>query len=127
MKEVKFTWIFSNVLNNDGKPYDGVNQNIVIPIADQKRGKTFKIGLFGLTLAANKPNYVSYTDPLITAGKQVAQLADQTDFIIALSHQAIDDDVTLLQTYPQVGLLLGGHEHINYQRWRGNFAPLLKG
>ena len=127
MKEVKFTWVSSNVFNNDSKPYDGVKQNIVIPITDQKRKKTFKIGLFGLTLPANTPDYVLYTDPLITAGKQIEQLADQVDFIIALTHQAIDDDVTLLQTYPQVGLLLGGHDHINFQRWRGNFTPLLKG
>lgn len=127
MKETAFTWVSSNVFNNNGKPYDGVNQNIVIPITDQKQGKTFKIGLFGLTLAANKSDYVNYTNPLTTAGRQVEQLADQTDFIIALTHQAIDDDEALLQTYPQIGLLLGGHEHINYQRWRGNFTPLLKG
>ncbi len=127
MKEVKFTWVSSNVFNNDSKPYDEVKQNIVIPITDQKRKKTFKIGLFGLTLPTNTPDYVLYTDPLITAGKQVEQLAGQADFIIALTHQTIDDDVMLLQTYPQVGLLLGGHDHINFQRWRGNFTPLLKG
>ena len=127
MKESKFTWVSSNVFNKDGKPYDSVKQNIVIPITDQKHKKIFRIGLFGLTLATNKPNYVLYTDPLTTAGRQVEQLAGQADFIIALTHQAIDDDVTLLQTYPQIGLLLGGHDHINFQRWRGNFTQLLKG
>lgn len=127
MKEAKFTWVSSNVFNAEGKSYDGVQQNIVIPITDKRSGKKFNIGLFGLTITANQPNYVSYTDPLTTAGKQVEQLARQTDFIIALTHQTIEDDVTLLQKYPQVGLLLGGHEHINFQRWRGNFAPLLKG
>jgi 5'-nucleotidase / UDP-sugar diphosphatase len=127
MKETEFTWVSSNVFNKDGKPYDGVKQNIVIPITDKERKKIFRIGLFGLTLATNKPNYVLYTDPLITAGRQVEQLAGQADFIIALTHQAIDDDVTLLHTYPQIGLLLGGHDHINFQRWRGNFTPLLKG
>ncbi len=127
MKEAQFTWISSNVFNAQGKPYDGVQQNTVIPIIDKNSGKTFNIGLFGLTITANKPDYVSYTDPLTTAGKQVEQLAGQTDFIIALTHQSIEEDVTLLEKYPQVGLLLGGHEHINFQRWRGNFAPLLKG
>ncbi len=127
MQEAKFTWVSSNVFDADGKPYDGVKQNIVIPVADQKSGKTFNIGLFGLTIPSNDPEYVSYTDPLITAGKQVEQIKNQADFIIALTHQAIDDDVTLLQNNSEVGLLLGGHEHINYQRWRGNFAPLLKG
>jgi len=127
MKEAKFTWVSSNVFAATGHPYEGVNQNLVIPVTDKKSGKIFKIGIFGLTLAANKPNYVSYSDPLTTAGNQVRQLAERADFIIALTHQAIDDDIKLLQTYPQIGLLLGGHEHVNFQNWRGNFTPLLKG
>lgn len=127
MNEVGFTWVSSNVFRANGEPYAGVKQHVVIPFTDAKSGKTFKLGLFGLTLSVNKPDYVSYTDPLKTASEQVGLLADQTDFIAALTHQAISDDETLLQDNPQVGLLLGGHEHINYQRWRGNFAPLLKG
>ena len=127
MNEVDFTWVSSNVFKANGEPYDGVKQHAVIPFTDARSGKTFKIGLFGLTLSVNKPDYVSYTDPLKTAREQVSILADQTDFIVALTHQAISDDEALLQDNPQVGLLLGGHEHINYQRWRGNFAPLLKG
>ncbi len=127
MQEVEFTWVSSNVFDINGQRHTGVKENIIIPIVDKKSGQTFNLGMFGLTLSVNKPDYVRYTDPLATAGEQVAQLADKTDFIIALTHQAIKDDVALLQEYPQVGLLLGGHEHINYQRWRGNFAPLLKG
>ena len=127
MKEAQFTWVSSNVLDANGHSYKGVHQNFVIPITDRKSGKTFRMGMFGLTLAANKPGYVSYSDPLITAGNQVKQLAERSDFIIALTHQAIDDDIKLLQTYPQIGLLLGGHEHVNFQNWRGNFTPLLKG
>lgn len=127
LKEAKFTWVSSNVFDNNGKPYDGVEQNIVIPITDQKSGETFNIGLFGLTIAVNKPGYVLYTDPITTAKIQVEQLVDQTNLIVALTHQTIDEDVMLLQTYPQIGLLLGGHEHNNFQRWRGNYVPLLKG
>ena len=127
MDEAKFTWVSSNVFRANGEPYKGVKQNLIIPFTDKSSGQTFNIGLFGLTLSANNPDYVSYTDPLKTAREQVKQLTDNTDFIIALTHQAISDDETLLQDNPDVGLLLGGHEHINYQRWRGNFAPLLKG
>lgn len=127
MAEAKFTWVSSNVFRANGEPYKGVKQNLIIPFTDKKSDQTFNIGLFGLTLTANNPDYVSYTDPLKTASEQVKQLTDNTDFIIALTHQAISDDEALLQDNPDVGLLLGGHEHINYQRWRGNFAPLLKG
>lgn len=127
LKETKFTWVSSNVFDNNGKPYDGVEQNVIIPITDHKSGETFNIGMFGLTISVNKPGYVLYTDPITTAKIQVEQLVEQTDLIIALTHQTIDEDVMLLQTYPHIGLLLGGHEHNNFQRWRGNFVPLLKG
>lgn len=127
MQEAKFTWISSNVFAADGQPFQGIKQNLVIPILDKNSKKTFKIGLFGLTLAANMPGYVRYSDPLTVASEHIKQLSEHSDFIIALTHQAIDDDIELLQTYPQIGLLLGGHEHVNYQNWHGNFTPLLKG
>ena len=127
MQEAKFTWVSSNVLAANGQPYEGVKQNLVIPVTDKKSGKTFRIGMFGLTLSANNPGYVRYSDPLTAASEQIKQLSGQTDFIIALTHQAIDDDIALLQKFSQIGLLLGGHEHVNYQNWRGNFTPLLKG
>lgn len=127
MQEAKFTWVSSNVFAADGQPYEGVKQNLVIPVTDKKSGKTFRIGMLGLTLAANNPGYVRYSDPLAAASEQIKQLSGQTDFIIALTHQAIDDDIALLQKFSQIGLLLGGHEHVNYQNWRGNFTPLLKG
>ncbi|MCP5243021.1 MAG: bifunctional metallophosphatase/5'-nucleotidase [Burkholderiales bacterium] len=128
MQEARFTWVSSNVFDANEQPYDGVRQNLVVPFTDSKSGKTFRVGLFGLTLSANQAEYVRYTDPLAVAGNQVAQLSKHADFIIALTHQSIADDVALVQQNPQVGLVLGGHEHINYQRWRGSrFAPILKG
>jgi 5'-nucleotidase len=127
MQEAKFTWVSSNVFAADGQPYAGVKQNLVIPVTDKKNGKTFRIGMFGLTLAANNPGYVRYSDPIAASAEQIKQLNGQSDFVIALTHQAIDDDIELLQKFPQIGLLLGGHEHVNYQNWRGNFTPLLKG
>lgn len=127
MKEAKFTWVSSNVFDADNQPYASVKQNLVIPVTDKKSGKTFRIGMFGLTLAANNPGYVRYSDPIAATAEQIKQLSGQADFMIALTHQAIDDDIELLQKFPQIGLLLGGHEHVNYQNWRGNFTPLLKG
>jgi 5'-nucleotidase len=126
IKEAQFTWISSNVLDANGDPFEGTKQHLIIPMTDKKSGKTFRIGMFGLTLAVNKSNYVRYSDPLTTAGNQVKQLVNHSDFIIALTHQNIAEDIQLLQTYPHIGLLLGGHEHENHQIWRGNFTPLLK-
>ena len=130
MQEAQFTWISSNVFDAQGRPFDKVKKHLVVPFVDSHTGETFNIGLFGLTLDANKRAYVRYGDPFAAAGEQIAQLEQaqpKADFIIALTHQAIGDDVKLLQDYPQIGLLLGGHEHVNYQYWRGDFVPLLKG
>lgn len=126
MQEAKFTWVSSNVFDANGRPFSGVNQNLVISVTGKKSGKSFRIGMFGLTLPINKPDYVSYSEPLTVANEQIKQLGKHSDFIIALTHQTIEDDIELLQKNPQIGLLLGGHEHVNYQNWRGNFTPILK-
>lgn len=129
MQEAQFIWVSSNVFDKEGESFDSVKTSLIVPFTDDKTGQTFNVGIFGLTLDANKAGYVRYGDPFAAAGEQIAQLkqADQkADFIIALTHQAISDDASLLQAYPQIGLLLGGHEHVNYQYWRGDFVPLLK-
>ncbi|MDX8399843.1 MAG: bifunctional metallophosphatase/5'-nucleotidase [Gallionellaceae bacterium] len=127
MSEAKFTWISSNVFDANGHAYPGVKKDLILPFTDKKSGKTFKIGIFGVTLTVNKPSYVSYTDPAQTADTEVKSLKGKSDFLIALTHQSLDDDVTLLQKQASIDLLLGGHEHVNYQQWRGNnLAPLLK-
>jgi 5'-nucleotidase len=80
-----------------------------------------------LTLPVNQPAYVRYADPAQIANAEVKSLKGKSDFLIALTHQNLADDVTLIQQQPQIDLVLGGHEHVNYQEWRGNgFAPLLK-
>lgn len=127
MSEAKFAWIASNVFDAKGNLYPGVKKDTVLSFTDKKSGKTFRIGIFGVTLTVNQPTYVSYTDPAKTAAAEVQSLAGKSDFLIALTHQNLADDAALLQQQPQIDLLLGGHEHVNYQEWRGNnFAPLLK-
>ena len=126
MQEAKFKWVSSNVLNTQGQPYANVNQQQLLTFTGADSGKTFTLALFGVTLSENKPSYVSYTRPLTTASEQVKRLKDKTGFIVALSHQSIEDDVKMIEQNPLIDLVLGGHEHVNYQRWRGDFTPLLK-
>lgn len=127
MQEVEFNWVSSNAFNAAGEPYPGVNKQLLIPFTDPGSGHTFTLGLFGVTLTVNQPNYVTYSDPFKAATEQVNELKDKADLVVALTHQAIEDDVAMIEQNREIGLVLGGHEHINYQRWRGNFTPLLKG
>ena len=126
LHESKFTWVSSNVLDIDQRPFETVKSNLIIPITDPNSGRTFRIGLFGVTLNANKAPFVRYADPFVVTGRQIDYLSRQVDFIIAMTHQFMEDDSKLLQAYPQIGLVLGGHDHVNYQHWRGNFTPILK-
>lgn len=126
MAESKFTWISSNVSAADGQPFAGVEPSRVLTFTGARSDRVFRVGLFGVTAPVNQPPWVRYTDALAQAREQVSQLAGQADFIIALTHQTLDDDSTLLEHLPRIGLVLGGHEHVNFQYWRGNFSPLLK-
>ncbi len=126
MAEARFTWVSGNVADAGGRPFAGVKPNVVLPFVDDRTGRAFRIGLFGLTEGLNHASYVRYADPQQAAGEQVRQLEGQADFIIALTHQTLAKDVELLERLPRIGLLLGGHEHENFQFWRGRFSPLLK-
>ncbi|MEJ2692123.1 MAG: bifunctional metallophosphatase/5'-nucleotidase [Candidatus Thiodiazotropha sp.] len=128
MEEAKFAWVSSNVFDAKGKPFAGVKKTVTLSFSGVNAGDEFRLGIFGLTLRANRPDYVSYTDPTNATEKALERLAMDSDFIVALTHQAIGDDEKLLQQFPAIDLLLGGHEHVNYQRWRGkHLTPLLKG
>lgn len=127
IEEAQFTWVSSNVTAGNHQAFGGVRPYVVIPIHDQKSGKIFKIGLFGLTLPVANISYAHFSDPFQATDYAIKQLQAQVDFIIALTHQSIEDDIRLIEQYPQIGLVLGGHEHVNHQNWRGNFTPLLKG
>ena len=52
-----------------------------------------------------------YTNPITTAKKLYAQIKDAVDVVIALTHLDIKDDIKLAQELPNLGLIMGGHEH----------------
>ena len=125
LAESNFNWISANVRDAHGKPFPGVENHKTLSFTDKKTGKRFTIGIFGLTVDANKADYVSYLDYMKAAASELDALKG-TDFRIALTHQFIGQDETMNQAFPAIDLVLGGHEHVNYQRWRGDFTPILK-
>lgn len=125
LAESQFTWISSNVRDANGSPFPRVADHKILTFRDPATGKRFTIGIFGLTLDVNQPGYVRYRDVMKTAAAELKALK-KTDFQLALTHLAIDNDEKLDEAYPPIDLILGGHEHVNYQRWRGNFTPILK-
>jgi 5'-nucleotidase len=126
LQESGFTWISANVFDRDMESFPGVEPARVVTLRDT-RGRELRLGLFGLTVAANQKDYVRYTDPIDAAAAQVAALRDKVDVLIALTHLPVALDIALAATVPGIDLILGGHEHENLQLWRGPaFVPICK-
>lgn len=117
----EFQWIASNSFNTTangaipfGKWKNGVKTNFpetfLLSVSDED-GTHATIGFIGINLPFNKASYVSYTDPLATAIKLYEQIKDSCDVVIALTHQLIEDDIKLAKALPNLGAIMGGHEH----------------
>ena len=127
INESQFDWVSSNTFHKqNGKvvPFEKHQGTAVNPFPEKyimrlkdADGTTVNIGVIGLTLPFNKADYVSYTDPLQAAKTIYAQLKDSCDAVIAVTHQAMADDIRLAQEIPQLAAIIGGHEHdMRYQK-----------
>ncbi len=126
LAESQFTWFSGNVFDANGQPFPGVSTNHIFTVTGPN-GQEARIGLFGVTLGSNPKDYVTYTDPLETVGAQVAALEDQVDILVGLTHVAVDTDTIFSEKFPQIDLILGGHEHENMSVQPGSgLAPVYK-
>ena len=123
--EAKFGIVSSNVVDKNGQPFAGLRTSAVVPV--QAGGRTLRIGLIGLTIDSNRKPWVRYQDPIESAREQVAKLQGKTDAIVALTHLSLAQDSRLATAVPEIDLILGGHEHENWQIFRGpKFVPIVK-
>ncbi|MGE5521308.1 MAG: bifunctional metallophosphatase/5'-nucleotidase [Candidatus Dadabacteria bacterium] len=118
INESKFQWISSNSfhkMKDQVAPFVKQNagsfpQTYIKQIHDAD-GTTARIGFFAVTLPFNRADYVSYTDPLSTAKEMYNHLRDSVDAVIAITHQAMEDDEKLATELPGLTAIIGGHEH----------------
>lgn len=129
INESGFNWIATNTFHKTAKgvvPFGRTNfasppfpQHQIISVTDND-GTKAKIGIIGITLNANKADYVSYADPFAAAKTQYDLLKDSVDAIIAITHQSEADDIALANQLPGLAAILGGHEHSGvYDKERG--------
>ena len=112
MREAKWQWVVSNIIDTDtGKPIGGAAPYVI---------RTFgplKVGFIGLCLTSSeigpdKLTHVRLIDPLKAAGTHLPILKRQgANVIVAITHLAFSDDRALAQRFPQIDLIVGGHEH----------------
>jgi 5'-nucleotidase len=114
MREAKFQWVVSNVTDKaTGRPIGGAAPFLV------RRYGEVKVGFLGLLLTGeeisrDKLEGVRIEDPLRAAARCLRELRRQKpDLIVALTHLDFADDRRLAARFPQIDLILGGHEHFN--------------
>ncbi|MBL4663075.1 MAG: bifunctional metallophosphatase/5'-nucleotidase, partial [Flavobacteriaceae bacterium] len=124
LDESNFYWTSANVFqNNEDGPrsfyFRRNNDTIYIPetytisMMDADSTK-IDVGLFGITIPSNPQDFVYYADMYLEANSAYTSLQMQrVDVIIGLTHLEIAQDRELARRFPNISLIMGGHEHYN--------------
>ncbi len=123
LKEAQFNVINSNIIE---KSTQRAFENTVPTEILDIRG--VKIGIAGLTLPMPKKDFLIVEDPLKRAKSIIDTFKeDAVDIIVFITHQNIGEDELLARRFPEIDLIMGGHEHENIYIRRGdNFTPIAK-
>ena len=117
INESNFTWFSSNVFRSDKMPFAkhgyGSAQYFPTFIEINSPHKQFRVKLFSLTLPSNTPAYTSFIGYDEALEKFKTAKTTKKQLIAGLTHLSAVEDVELLKKYPQIKLIMGGHEHEN--------------
>jgi 5'-nucleotidase len=112
MREARWQWVVSNVLDRQtGEPVGGAAPYVI---------RTFgalKVGFLGLCLTTeglplDRIARLQLVDPGDAAAKYLPALKSaQVDVIVALTHLTFAEDRALAERFPEIDLIVGGHEH----------------
>jgi 5'-nucleotidase len=112
MSESHFQWIVSNVLDEKtGKPIGGAAPYVLRDVGP------LKVGFIGLCLTSSEiPTSnragVRFVEPLTAAARYVPLLKRRgANVIVAITHLSFAEDRALVRRFPQIDLVIGGHEH----------------
>lgn len=128
MQESTFGWLSSNVLNKKGEilqPFISGPSSTPVPPAKvldlrDRDGTAIKVGVLGVTLPSNPADYVVYKDVYQSAMATYDSLQKLTDYVVAITHLKVEDDIELCKRIPGVKLVMGGHDHDHMYHTVGN-------
>lgn len=113
--ETNFPWLLSNLFNKDGTKLVNTKEYHII----KKEGLT--IGVMGLaeigwvtTTKCIDIDEVIFEDFVEAANRISKDLRElyACDYIIALTHMRVPNDILLAQEALDIDLILGGHDHV---------------
>lgn len=111
MKESRWQWVVSNVVDAAGQPIGGAAPYVVRSFG------SLKVGFIGLCLtseqiSADRLGGVRLIDPYDAAARYLPMLrAEKVDAVVALTHLTIAEDRLLAERFPEIDVIVGGHEH----------------
>jgi 5'-nucleotidase len=114
VKQTTFPWLLSNVTEKaTGLPYAGS------PVTHTMTWEGRKIGFVGLvesdwlaTLGAVDPETIEHHDMVTTGDRLAKQLRGEgCEFIIAITHSRLPNDIMLAEKCPELDMVFGGHDH----------------
>ncbi|MCF6181804.1 bifunctional metallophosphatase/5'-nucleotidase [Lutibacter sp.] len=131
LNESNFQWIATNLMHKIGDtivPFEVTHNSIKTNIPKtvtfdikNKEGKLIKIGFFSATINANPKDYIVYEDFYKTAKAAYNSLKNNTNIVFGLTHVNKENDKAILKMFPDVPLIMGGHEHVNMSIPVGNW------
>lgn len=112
MKQAKWQWLVANIVDRrTGRPVGGADPFVLRTI------NGVKVGFIGLCLttaeiAASNVTHLQLIDPFLAAARYVPAMKQQgAQAIVALTHLTFAEDRRLVERFPQIDLVVGGHEH----------------
>lgn len=110
----KFTLLASNLEADADSIFNQENLYQQKKIIELDNG--LKIGIFGVqgedsaALIKDQGDLI-FKDSFKTAAEMTAELKNEADLIIALSHSGIREDLKLAHQLPEIDIIIGGHSH----------------
>jgi 5'-nucleotidase / UDP-sugar diphosphatase len=112
MAAAKWQWVVSNVIDlKTGKPIGGAPPYVV------KTFGSLKVGFLGFCIASEGIRSETLRQirivPFLDAAAQYvpALQREGVDMIVAVTHLTFAEDRELVEHFPQIALVIGGHEH----------------
>jgi 2',3'-cyclic-nucleotide 2'-phosphodiesterase (5'-nucleotidase family) len=112
MAEAKWQWVVSNVIDvRTGKPIGGAPPYVVRTFG------SLKVGFLGLCIASEGIRSDTLKQvQIIPPAEAVAQWlpalrGEGADVIVAVTHLTFAEDRELAERFPEITLIIGGHEH----------------
>jgi 5'-nucleotidase len=112
MKESRFTWLGTNVIDRrTGRPFGDTPPFVVRDFAG------VRVGFFGLLTPDTKQTSsasadVEFREPCAVAKDAISQLNRAgARVVVALTHMSIVEDKQLARCAPGIAAIIGGHEH----------------